>query len=143
MCIRDRGADVHIHRPTLHRDVGAPHHLQDGLASDDEIRIFQQQPEQAVLFVGQLYRRAADGDAVAGVVEKDLPEAVDVGPVSYTHLAEKELKTLCEDTIRRCWTLGLDVSGLGAYQALRDGDLGLTTKNVCPNLRADVRLMQF
>lgn len=42
--------------------------------------------------------------------------------------AEKELKTLCEDTIRRCWALGLDVSGLGAYQALRDGDLGLTTK---------------
>ena len=57
--------------------------------------------------------------------------------------AEKELKTLCEDTIRRCWTLGLDVSGLGAYQALRDGDLGLTTKNVCPEIRADVRLMQF
>ena len=39
--------------------------------------------------------------------------------------------------------LGLDVSGLGAYQALRDGDLGLTTKNVCPEIRADVRLMQF
>ena len=57
--------------------------------------------------------------------------------------AEKELKTLCEDTIRRCWTMGLDVSGLGAYQALRDGDLGLTTKNVCPEIRADVRLMQF
>ena len=57
--------------------------------------------------------------------------------------AEKELKTLCEDTIRRCWALGLDVSGLGAYQALRDGDLGLTTKNVCPEIRADVRLMQF
>ena len=57
--------------------------------------------------------------------------------------AEKELKTLCEDTIRRCWTLGLDVSGLGACQALRDGHLGLTTKNVCPEIRADVRLMQF
>ena len=57
--------------------------------------------------------------------------------------AEEELKTLCEDTICRCWTLGLDVSGLGACQALQDGDLGLTTKNVCPEIRADVRLMRF
>lgn len=57
--------------------------------------------------------------------------------------AEEELKTLCEDTIRRCWVLGLDVSGLGACQALRDGELGLTTKNVCPEIRADVRLMRF
>ena len=57
--------------------------------------------------------------------------------------AEAELEALCADTVRRCWTLGLDVSGLGAYQALRDGDLGLTTKNVCPEIWADVRLMQF
>ena len=57
--------------------------------------------------------------------------------------AEKELKTLCEDTIRRCWTLGLDISGLGEHQALRDGYFALTTKNVCPEIRADVKLMKF
>ena len=57
--------------------------------------------------------------------------------------AEAELEALCADTVRRCWTLGLDISGLGAHQALRDGHFALTTKNVCPEIRADVRLMQF
>ena len=57
--------------------------------------------------------------------------------------AEAELEALCADTVRRCWTLGLDISGLGAHQALRDGHFVLTTKNVCPEIRADVKLMKF
>ena len=57
--------------------------------------------------------------------------------------AEAELEALCADTVRRCWTLGLDISGLGAHQALRDGHFALTTKNVCPEIRADVKLMKF
>ena len=57
--------------------------------------------------------------------------------------AEAELEALCADTVRRCWTLGLDISGLGAHQALRDGHFALTTKNVCPKIRADVKLMNF
>lgn len=56
--------------------------------------------------------------------------------------AEAELEALCADTVRRCWTLGLDISGLGAHQALRDGHFALTTKNVCPEIRADVKLMK-
>ena len=57
--------------------------------------------------------------------------------------AEAELEALCADTVRRCWTLGLDISGLGAHQALRDGHFALTTKYVCPEIRADVKLMKF
>lgn len=57
--------------------------------------------------------------------------------------AEAELEALCADTVRRCWTLGLDISGLGAHQALRDGHFALKTKNVCPEIRADVKLMKF
>ena len=57
--------------------------------------------------------------------------------------AEAELEALCVDTVRRCWTLGLDISGLGAHQALRDGHFALTTKNVCPEIRADVKLIKF
>lgn len=57
--------------------------------------------------------------------------------------AEEALEALCADTVRRCWTLGLDISGLGASQALRDGNSSLTTKNVCPEIRADVRLVRF
>ena len=56
--------------------------------------------------------------------------------------AEAELESLCADTVRRCWTLGLDISGFGAHQALRDGHFALTTKNVCPEIRADVKLMK-
>ena len=56
--------------------------------------------------------------------------------------AEAELEALCADTVRRCWTLGLDISGFGAHQALRDGHFALTTKNVCPEIRADVKLMK-
>lgn len=56
---------------------------------------------------------------------------------------QEALEALCADTVRRCWTLGLDISGLGAQQALRDGDFGLRTKNVCPEIRADVRLVKF
>ena len=56
--------------------------------------------------------------------------------------AEAELEALCADTVRRCWTLGLDISGLGAHQALRDGHFALTTKTVCPEIRADVKLMK-
>ena len=56
--------------------------------------------------------------------------------------AEAELEALCADTVHRCWTLGLDISGLGAHQALRDGHFALTTKNVCPEIRADVKLMK-
>ena len=40
--------------------------------------------------------------------------------------------SLCADTVRRCWTLGLDISGLGAHQALRDGHFALTTKKRLP-----------
>ena len=57
--------------------------------------------------------------------------------------AEAELEALCADTVRRCWTLGLDISGFGAHQALRDGHFALTTKNVCPEIRADVKLIKF
>ena len=57
--------------------------------------------------------------------------------------AEAELEALCADTVRRCWTLGLDISGLGAHQALCDGHFALTTKNVCPEIRADVKLIKF
>ena len=57
--------------------------------------------------------------------------------------AEAELEALCADTVRRCWTLGLDIFGLGAQQTLRDGHFALTTKNVCPEIRADVKLMNF
>ena len=56
--------------------------------------------------------------------------------------AEAELEALCADTVRRCWTLGLDISEFGAHQALRDGHFALTTKNVCPEIRADVKLMK-
>lgn len=55
--------------------------------------------------------------------------------------AEEYLSSLCTDTISRCWALGLDIAGLGAVQALREGRFTLTTKNVCPALRADVRLI--
>lgn len=57
--------------------------------------------------------------------------------------AEAELEALCADTVRRCWTLGLDISGLGAHQTLHDGHFELTTKNACPEIRADVKLMKF
>ena len=46
--------------------------------------------------------------------------------------AEAELEALCADTVRRCWTLGLDISGLGAHQALRDGHFALTNKKRLP-----------
>ncbi len=55
--------------------------------------------------------------------------------------AEQELEDLCEDTLRRCWALGFDLSGLGAMQAQRDGTLTLTTKNACPNIQADVQII--
>ena len=42
--------------------------------------------------------------------------------------AEAELEALCADTVRRCWTLGLDISGLGAHRALRDGHFALINK---------------
>lgn len=57
--------------------------------------------------------------------------------------AEQELAALCEDTLRRCWAWGLDLSGLGAAQSLREGNYSLTTKNACPELRADVRIDRF
>ena len=53
------------------------------------------------------------------------------------------IRALLVETSGDSWTLGLDISGLGAHQALRDGHFALTTKNVCPEIRADVKLMKF
>lgn len=57
--------------------------------------------------------------------------------------AEQELEVLCTETLSHCWALGLDLSGLGALQALQEGRFSLTTKNACPALRADVKVDRF
>ena len=130
-----QGADVHIHGPALHRDVSTPHHLQNGLAGDDKVGVFQQQAEQAVFFVSQLHRCAADSDAVAGIVQQDLPEAVDVGPclglcpaegcnvvVNYCHGAEPAEQTaaLCRAEGVQAVTVQADVSTAEGCKALFD-----------------------
>ena len=53
------------------------------------------------------------------------------------------LQALCEETVRVCWENGLDLLSLSAFRAQRDGpgQNTLTTKNVCPELRADVRFL--
>lgn len=51
------------------------------------------------------------------------------------------LRALCEETVRVCWENGLDLLSLSAFRTQRDGpgQNTLTTKNACPELRADVR----
>ena len=53
------------------------------------------------------------------------------------------LQILCEETVRVCWENGLDLLSLSAFRAQRDGpgQNTLTTKNACPELRADVRFL--
>ena len=53
------------------------------------------------------------------------------------------LQALCEETVRICWENGLDLLSLSAFRAQRDGpgQNTLTTKNACPELRADVRFL--
>ena len=53
------------------------------------------------------------------------------------------LQALCEETVRVCWENGLDLLSLSAFRAQRDGpgQNTLTTKNACPELRADVRFL--
>ena len=57
------------------------------------------------------------------------------------HCRRKDYRNQIQFRMKRFDTFMKDISR--AYQALRDGDLGLTAKNVCPEIRADVRLMQF
>ena len=53
------------------------------------------------------------------------------------------LQALCEETVHVCWENGLDLLSLSAFRAQRDGpgQNTLTTKNACPELRADVRFL--
>ena len=53
------------------------------------------------------------------------------------------LQALCEETVRVCWKNGLDLLSLSAFRTQRDGpgQNTLTTKNACPELRADVRFL--
>ncbi|MGN0708144.1 MAG: hypothetical protein ACI4JC_09115 [Faecalibacterium sp.] len=54
-----------------------------------------------------------------------------------------ELEQLCTQTVKTFWGRGVDLVGLGAARALRQGGDGMLvpTKNVCPQLRTDVQMM--
>ena len=67
---------MHIHGAALHGNVGAPHHLQNGLAGHDKVGVLQQQPKQAVFFVGQVNAGPVHRHAVAGIVQQDLMERI-------------------------------------------------------------------
>ena len=55
------------------------------------------------------------------------------------------LELLCVQTVQRCWENGYDLLSLGAVRALKQGTgrEALTTKNVCPQVQADVSFLQF
>lgn len=52
-----------------------------------------------------------------------------------------QLECLCEQTLRQFWEAGADWLSLRAFDALRNGSSTLTTKNACPEIRADVTLL--
>ena len=79
---------MHIHGTALHRNVGAPHHLQNGLACHHQIGVLQQQTQQAVLLVGQLHRRSAHSHVVTGIVQQDLVKAEYVGTCFRSRAAQ-------------------------------------------------------
>jgi len=90
-----------------------------------------------------LLRRAVVGVEVEG---EGFAVRLTVQPKAGTALLSKvecrELEALCTETVRRCWENGLDVLSLGAVRALQDEAAPrLTTKNVCPQLRADVQCL--
>ena len=122
-------------------------------------RLTESQTEMALLLQGKSWTDTGEHHfaleagplrlrrAFCGVEREGESFLLRVNALSRNHAlpadAEAELEALCADTVRRCWTLGLDISGFGAHQALRDGHFALTTKNVCPEIRADVKLMKF
>lgn len=117
-----------------------------------------QQTEMALLLQGKSWTNTGEHQfelddgvlrlrrAVCGVERKGEGFLVRINAASRNKIpvnAEQELEALCADTVRHCWALGLDISGLGASQALRDGEYTLTTKNVCPEIQADVTINGF
>ena len=81
---------MHIHGAALHRDVGAPHHLQNGLAGHNQVGVFQQQAEQAVFLVGQVDVGVVHRHDVAGVVQQDLMEGVDIRLFLRSRAAQRQ-----------------------------------------------------
>ena len=65
------------------------------------------------------------------------------GTPAPTEAQRQALQALCEETVHVCWENGLDLLSLSAFRAQRDGpgQNTLTTKNACPELRADVRFL--
>ena len=60
-----------------------------------------------------------------------------------TESQQNQLAAACTLLVQECWQQGVDLLHLGAYQALQNG--GSTdadpTKNVCPQIRTDVRFL--
>ena len=69
---------MHIHGAAFNRNIGAPYHLQNGLAGHDKVRVFQQQAQQTVFLVSQVNMGAVHSHAVAGVVQQDLMEGINI-----------------------------------------------------------------
>lgn len=62
------------------------------------------------------------------------------GAAPVTPEQRRQLEELCVRTLRHSWENGADLLSLGAVRALRQGGKeALTTKNACPQLRADVK----
>ena len=63
-----------------------------------------------------------------------------LGAAPVTPEQRRQLEKLCVRTLRHSWENGADLFSLGAVRALRQGGKEvLTTKNACPQLRADVK----
>lgn len=104
---------------------------------------------------GQRTRIEADGQMLAvrrsicGVQAIGEGFAIDLtlqrraGTPAPTEAQQQALQTLCEATVHTCWENGLDLLGLSVFRTQRDGPgpNARTTKNACPELRADVRFL--
>ena len=89
-------------------------------------------------------RRSVCGVQVVGEgFAVDLTLQRRAGTPAPTEEQRQALQALCEATVRTCWDNGLDLLSLSAFRAQRDGpgQNALTTKNACPELRADVRFL--
>lgn len=66
------------------------------------------------------------------------------GTAPVTEAQCQELEALCIRTVRRFWESGADLLRLREVRALKEGSaLSERTKNVCPELRADVQMLKF
>lgn len=125
------------------------------LTAEHTGRLTTAQTEMALLLQGRSwtnagkYRFEKDSRSfhlrhpVCGVERKGETFVLRVDALSRDSLptdSEQALEALCVETVSRCWVLGLDIAGLGAAQELVGTGPSLTTKNVCPVLRADVTL---